>query len=132
MGAKGHPVELFALFEQFFLTNSRQLHTQHPQLQLIRLLLGVVVLPQLAGNGPQLLLEKIFTLVFINLRLGLLVDFVFHLQNLDFLRQHGNQLLHPLERPQLIQNELLALKINGDVRSNVVGQPAAVLFLQHP
>ena len=96
VGAVGHAVELVALLEELLLAHLGQLEGLHLFPQLVGLLLGAVLLPQLAGDGPHLLLEEVFPLVLVHLGLGLLVDFVLHRQDFHFLREDINELLHAL------------------------------------
>ena len=63
--------------------------------------------------------------------LGFLVDLVFHREDLDLLGDHINKLLNAFQWPQFIQNVLLPLEVDGEVGRDVVGKPAAVLFLEH-
>ena len=105
-------IQLVTFLQQLFLTGLIKPQLFYLIAQLVSLLLGIVVLSQLAGNRPQLLLQELLPLILINLRLRLLIDLVFDLQNLNLLGQHVNQLLNPLQWAQLIQNELLAFKID--------------------
>ena len=120
MGTNRHFGQAIAFLEKLFILLLRKLQLCNAIPQLICFLLRVVVIPQLIGDGFHLLTQIVFTLIFIHLFTRFFLNFIFDGDNFNLLFQNGNQLPQTLYWVNFVQNHLLAVKIEHDIRRNVI------------
>ena len=95
--------------------------------QLFDFALVVVGFTQFTLNRAQLLAQKIFALALAHFFLDLVLDLAAQLQNFEFFRQFGIQVLQPLSDGNLLEHELF--RNDREVRKigrDVIGQAAGI------
>ena len=132
VGSGGHFKQAVALLEQRLFRLFAQLQLQYPVAVLLRFLLRIVPIPQLAGNGLELLPQIILLLILIHLLLHLALNGVFQGQDVDFLFHNPQQQLGPLVHGQRGQHPELFLRRQGKIGGQIIRQKPGVILSGYP
>ena len=100
-------------------------------LELLDLVLELVALTQLLLDGLHLLVEVVLLLRLLHLLLDAGADLLLDLQDLDLALHQLVELLEPLGRGLGLEDGLLVVQLEREVRDDGVGQPRRVVDGRH-
>ena len=131
MRAVRHPRKPVAFLEELFPGGFRHVQREDLFAHFIGFLLRVVLLAELARDRAHLLAQHVGALVFVHLLLRLLGDLPLQRHHLNLVVQNRIQAHDAAHRVQLVENGLLLLEIERDIRRDEIRELPAVLLLHH-